>query len=206
MACSAHLLSQSLYSSHRASPAARGNLRSGARASPAARPGSSVRGCRGVSLTVAASFEQGRRQVEVRALLNSQLCAGTARFGKGCSDCGRKLGRTVSVRRSARNGELGEGFRFSADSIHSPRLFIPPLTTQPSPRRFQYANAHRWLLAVAEASVSSLPCSVVPHSGLWSGWQPEHMDVFCNHFSAATKPVYAISCPAVCFYLAVPFF
>ena len=99
MACSAHLLSQSLYSSHHASPAARGNLRTGARpparASPAARPGSSVRGCRGVSLRVAASFEQGRRQVEVRALLNSQLCAGTARFGKGCSDCGRKLGRTV---------------------------------------------------------------------------------------------------------------
>ena len=68
---------------------------------------------------------EGRRVVRAREaasggtrLANSQLCAGIARFGKGCSDCGRKLGRTVSVRRSARNGELGEGFRFSADSIH----------------------------------------------------------------------------------------
>ncbi|CAO2171770.1 unnamed protein product [Urochloa humidicola] len=69
MACSAHLLSQSLYSSHRANPAASRSLRSQARpparASPAARPDSIARGCRGVSLRVAATFEQERRRVEV---------------------------------------------------------------------------------------------------------------------------------------------
>jgi hypothetical protein len=78
MACSAHLLSQSLYSSHCSSPAGPSNLgsqgRPPARASPAARPGSRARGCRGVvSLRVAASFEEGRRQVEVSAFLNPQL-------------------------------------------------------------------------------------------------------------------------------------
>ncbi|XP_062207159.1 4-diphosphocytidyl-2-C-methyl-D-erythritol kinase, chloroplastic-like [Phragmites australis] len=65
MACSAHLLSQRLYSSHRASPATPRNLRFQARplapASPGERSGSSARG----RLRVAASFEQGRRQVEV---------------------------------------------------------------------------------------------------------------------------------------------
>ncbi|KAL6853514.1 hypothetical protein ACP4OV_019543 [Aristida adscensionis] len=61
MACSAHLLSQSLYSSHRSGPAAPGGLRFPARppaqASPRARPSGRLR--------VAASFEQGPRQVEV---------------------------------------------------------------------------------------------------------------------------------------------
>ncbi|GJM92833.1 hypothetical protein PR202_ga09337 [Eleusine coracana subsp. coracana] len=68
MACSAHLLSQSLYSSHHASPAARRSLRFQARpsasASPSARPGSSTRARRGLGLRAAASFEAGQRQVE----------------------------------------------------------------------------------------------------------------------------------------------
>lgn len=94
MACSAHLVSQSLYSSHRASPGGPRNLRSQgrppARASPAARPGSRASGCRGVSLRVAASFEQGRRQVEVSAFQNPQLWARAGEFGKDCSDCWMK--------------------------------------------------------------------------------------------------------------------
>ncbi|XP_062224012.1 4-diphosphocytidyl-2-C-methyl-D-erythritol kinase, chloroplastic-like [Phragmites australis] len=67
MACSAHLLSQSLYSSsHRASPAApRFQGRPPASASPGVRPSLSVRGRRGLCLRVTASFEPGRRQVEV---------------------------------------------------------------------------------------------------------------------------------------------
>ncbi|TVU34796.1 hypothetical protein EJB05_16648 [Eragrostis curvula] len=67
MACSAHLLSQSLYSSHRASPAAPRSLRFQARppasASTGARPCSSARGRQGLVLRASASFEQ--RQVEV---------------------------------------------------------------------------------------------------------------------------------------------
>ena len=114
---------------------------------------------------------EGRRVVRAREaasggtrLANSQLCAGIARFGKGCSDCGRKLGRTVSVHRSARNGELGEGFRFSADSIHLAHR------KRRSPRRGDASmptpTVACWLLAVAEARVEQ-----------WSGWEPGHMDV-----------------------------
>ncbi|KAK3162214.1 hypothetical protein QOZ80_1BG0086870 [Eleusine coracana subsp. coracana] len=68
MASSAHLLSQSLYSSHHASPAAprslRFQVRPSAPASPSARPGSSTRARRGLGLRAAASFEAGQRQVE----------------------------------------------------------------------------------------------------------------------------------------------
>ncbi|KAL5221720.1 hypothetical protein ABZP36_026433 [Zizania latifolia] len=70
MACSSHLLYQSLYPpSHRANPAAaRGHLRFQARpaaASPSARLGSSPSRRRALGLRVAASAEQERRQVEV---------------------------------------------------------------------------------------------------------------------------------------------
>ncbi|KAL6616235.1 hypothetical protein ACP70R_038505 [Stipagrostis hirtigluma subsp. patula] len=66
MACSTHLLSQGLYSSHRPSPAAPGNFRPGARPPAQASPGvRCISSRRGLVLRVAASFEQGTRQVEV---------------------------------------------------------------------------------------------------------------------------------------------
>lgn len=64
MACSTHLLSQSLYPLNRANPAAaRGHLRF--QASPSVRLGSGTSRRRALGLRVAASAEQGRRQVEV---------------------------------------------------------------------------------------------------------------------------------------------
>uniref|UniRef100_A0ACD5VW50 Uncharacterized protein n=1 Tax=Avena sativa TaxID=4498 RepID=A0ACD5VW50_AVESA len=69
MACSAHLLSQSLYQSHRSSPASSRHLwfqaRPAAAACPAARSSSSARGRRSLSVRAAASAEDGRRQVEL---------------------------------------------------------------------------------------------------------------------------------------------
>lgn len=79
MAFSTHLLSQSLYPSHRSNPAAPRHLRFQARpaaASPGVRSSSSTRSRRALGLRVAASAEQGRRQVEVIALPTHLLSAG----------------------------------------------------------------------------------------------------------------------------------
>uniref|UniRef100_A0A0E0JPW6 4-(cytidine 5'-diphospho)-2-C-methyl-D-erythritol kinase n=1 Tax=Oryza punctata TaxID=4537 RepID=A0A0E0JPW6_ORYPU len=77
MACSTHLLSQSLYPSQRANPAAaRGQLRFQARpaaASPSVRLGSGTSRRRSLGLRVTASAEQGRRQVEVEYDLQAKF-------------------------------------------------------------------------------------------------------------------------------------
>ncbi|BAB86428.1 putative isopentenyl monophosphate kinase [Oryza sativa Japonica Group] len=72
MACSTHLLSQSLYPLNRANPAAaRGHLRF--QASPSVRLGSGTSRRRALGLRVAASAEQGRRQVEVEYDLQAKF-------------------------------------------------------------------------------------------------------------------------------------
>ena len=199
MVCSAHLLSQSLYSSHCSSSAGPNNLRSQgrppARASPAARPGSRARGCRGVvSLRVAASFEEGRRQVEVSAFLNPSIMNVNGEFGKDCSDCGRKCRKPKDSAAlfvcyafwECTKWETGEGISFLRGFCPFPprRFSRAPL---PTSRDATVALCQSGRLLSSARSVPSRP---VPHSTA----KPNHREM-C--FLAAMKK--RVQLPAVSF-------